>query len=104
MQDQTSSLQSTIESLNTRIFNLESERSRILGIVVTQHYEHVYGGWLWQDRYQWDLDIPLSLYCARANSIIGCWWSGDVVQHSSAGYRTAGSNQNTRHGYPGEEH
>jgi len=44
------------------IADLEDTNNRILDLKITQHYEWVYGGWLWQDRYQWDLSIPLSLY------------------------------------------
>jgi len=43
--------------------DLESRLNNLLAITVTQHYEWVYGRWLWTDRYQWDLAIPLSLYC-----------------------------------------
>lgn len=45
-----------------QITTLEDMNRRILDIRVTQHYEWVYGNWLWKDRYQWDLSIPLSLY------------------------------------------
>lgn len=45
-----------------QITDLEDVNSRILDIKVTQHYEWVYGNWLWKDRYQWDLSIPLNLY------------------------------------------
>jgi len=62
LENQVTSLQSTIDTRDSRIRDLESDRDEVLGIVVTQHYEYVYGGWLWKDRYQWDLDIPLSLY------------------------------------------
>ncbi len=62
LEAQITEMEAVIDSQKTEILELESEKDRILDIVVTQHYEYVYGGWLWKDRYQWDLDIPLSLY------------------------------------------
>lgn len=62
-ESETTSLQGKINSQDSQIFELESRLDNILDIEVTQHYEWVYGSWLWSDRYQWDLTIPLSLYC-----------------------------------------
>jgi predicted nucleic acid-binding Zn-ribbon protein len=67
-----SSYEEEIASLNSLVEYYESETTSLQDIIdsqdsqifeVTQHYEWVYGSWLWSDRYQWDLTIPLSLYC-----------------------------------------
>lgn len=59
---QVNNLQSQLSTSSTQISDLQTKLDNILDITVTQHYEWVYGSWLWSDRYQWDLPIPLSLY------------------------------------------
>jgi len=58
-----SSLESEVSEYQTKASSLQSRLDKILNIKVKQHYEWVYGGFLlWENRYQWDLEIPLSLY------------------------------------------
>jgi len=62
-ESEVSSYQVQVSSLGSEVSNLQSRLDNIMGITVTQHYEWVYGTWLWEERYQWDLPIPMSLYC-----------------------------------------
>ena len=62
LQSQVSSLQSQVNSYKTQVSTLQSSLDKMLGITVTQHYEWVYGTLIWSERFQWDLDIPFSIY------------------------------------------
>jgi len=55
-------LRTQLDSKDDELSELESRMNRILGIDVTQHYEWVYGSWMWSNRYEWNLRIPLPLY------------------------------------------
>ena len=61
-QIQISNLESEINTESSQNQELQDDLDKILSIDVKQHYEWVYNDWLWSNRYQWDLTIPLSLY------------------------------------------
>ncbi|MCX8175653.1 MAG: hypothetical protein N3E48_00265 [Candidatus Bathyarchaeota archaeon] len=62
LERQVSSLQSQISLYKMEISALQSKLNKILNISVTQHYEWDYVTKLLSERYQLDLQIPLSLY------------------------------------------
>jgi uncharacterized membrane-anchored protein YhcB (DUF1043 family) len=63
LESQISDYKSQLSSYENQVSTLQTRLDRILEIEVNHHYVWVYGSRFWSERYQWDLPIPLSLYC-----------------------------------------